>query len=301
MTIIPPVDIIDPDYSVLDLGDLDVTMLYIYEIKRDDYSDVHFHASFEMQYVTEGTLILETEGRTFQVRKGECVLIPPYVAHRNTGNNQHYGRFSMNVMLARDQNNDKKDFSEYVFYSDLFRRVDTVQYIADDDISGLFERFLALGGAPETRHRKELYLSMIFTSVSDMLRKRFPDSGAFGDSGSERLSLDDRKRGFMIEQYMALNYMNAGAARELQELLHLSRRQTDRIVRAATGSSIHQIAERYRMKMTGILTSQTDKPLGEIAEECGYTSYVGFYNAFLRFYGCSPEKYRKMKQSSSPD
>ena len=297
ITVILP-EIVDPEYSLLTIGDLDVTLLYTCGIKRDDYSDVHFHSCFEIQYITDGVMMLETEERIYEVKKGEVIIIPPYASHQNAENEHHYGRFSMNMILGRNQKNDKKEFSEFVYYSDLFRHIDSVQHITNKDISGFFEKYLRYDNTPGMKHLKELYLSIIFIRIAESLSETIPEYNRTYETEKQHLSLDDRKRAFMIEQYVVLNYMNVNACNELKELLHLSRRQTDRIVRTVTGSSLYQLIEKYRMKTAGLLTSQTDRAFNRIAEDCGYSSYVGFYNAFRRFYGYSPEKYREMKRNS---
>ena len=290
--IIQSVKVVEPESSVISLGDLDVTMLYIQGCSSDDYSDNHFHTSYEIQYVFDGTLLLETKDNVLTVKAGESVLIPPYVIHRNISEDQHYSRFSMSLFFEHNQKNDKEDFSEYVYYCELFRRIDTVRQLSDEGISHMFERFLSLGTNPEARHRKELYLSMIFTTVSDILKQSMSDGNIHTKGETKQLSLEDRKRGFMIEQYIALNYTDPDLSDGLRKMLYLSRRQTDRIVRSVFGEGICKITEKYKMKTAGLLTSQTDQPLKKIAQDIGYTSYVGFYNAFIRYYGCSPEKYR---------
>ena len=81
--------------------------------------------------------------------------------------------------------------------------------------------------------------------------------------------------------------------RELMEELHLSRRQIDRTVRACMGESLNSLLIRQRMNAAQVLLRYTERPITVIAEEVGYTSYVGFYSAFKKHIGISPDAYRQ--------
>ena len=53
-----------------------------FEVPPNSAFSVHTHPNEQITYVLEGKLFFESEGRTYSLRKGDCIVIPPDAPHR---------------------------------------------------------------------------------------------------------------------------------------------------------------------------------------------------------------------------
>ena len=85
---------------------------------------------------------------------------------------------------------------------------------------------------------------------------------------------------FLIHEFISLNYHRDASLRELAEILHLSERQAQRLVRARYGKSFRSVLSSTRIEVPKRLITSTNASLSEIAAAVGYRSYAGFWKAF---------------------
>lgn len=85
---------------------------------------------------------------------------------------------------------------------------------------------------------------------------------------------------FMIHEFFSNNYSFDVALCDLAEELHLSEKQTERLVLKYTGKTFKQELIARRMTMAERLLSEGEMPLSEIAQYVGYHSYSGFWKAY---------------------
>ena len=84
---------------------------------------------------------------------------------------------------------------------------------------------------------------------------------------------------------------------ELANLLGLSTRQTQRVLKQAFGKTYTQKLSDARMAAASQFLIQTDQSITEIAEKTGFSSIEHFSSTFHRFMGCSPREYRKQHRA----
>ncbi len=102
--------------------------------------------------------------------------------------------------------------------------------------------------------------------------------------------------GFIIQEFISTNYNKKIKLSDLACELHLSERQTERLVREHTGNSFKEEVRKIRINVAHRLLSSTEIPLSEIASYVGYESYAGFWKAAAagnprwRFTGNSRDK-----------
>lgn len=88
--------------------------------------------------------------------------------------------------------------------------------------------------------------------------------------------------GFLIREYLLLHYNSNICLSDLAKELHLSERQTERLVIKHTGNSFKEELCSIRLGIAKMLYGSTDMPLKEIAQYVGYDSYAGFWKAASR-------------------
>ena len=79
------------------------------------------------------------------------------------------------------------------------------------------------------------------------------------------------------------------------DLLHLSTKQTSRIILKTYGKPLSQLLSEKRLDVACYLLRYTDKSISEIVEYINFPSESYFYLQFKKTYGCTPYKYKKME------
>lgn len=87
---------------------------------------------------------------------------------------------------------------------------------------------------------------------------------------------------FLITEFFWANYAKDLRMRDLAQVLHLSQRQTQRLVLEATGRTFHEELIAVRLNVAEQLRRTSDMTLREIAEYVGYRSYAGFWKAMKK-------------------
>lgn len=59
-----------------------------------------------------------------------------------------------------------------------------------------------------------------------------------------------------------------------------------------TGLSLHQYLLQYRMQRAAQYLQESDMPISEVAEACGFTRMSYFSRKFRQYFGCVPSEYR---------
>lgn len=102
--------------------------------------------------------------------------------------------------------------------------------------------------------------------------------------------------GFVEEHY--------GEKITLQEIAQsagLGERECGRCFSRSIGMPPIEYLNRYRIRQAARLIVQTSDPIGQIAEQCGFSSDSYFGKMFREQMGCSPREYRKRKELTLPE
>jgi len=74
---------------------------------------------------------------------------------------------------------------------------------------------------------------------------------------------------------------------------HLSRSECSRVFKKVMGTSLFSFIQNYRIEKSCALLTETDAPISEIAESCGFSDGNYYTKVFQKVMGCSPSTYRK--------
>ena len=88
--------------------------------------------------------------------------------------------------------------------------------------------------------------------------------------------------GFLIHEFIAQHYSEDLHLQDLANILHLSQRQTERLVIAQTGNTFREELAAIRINIAKHLQKTTSMSLSEIAQYVGYRSYAGFWKAMKK-------------------
>ncbi len=88
--------------------------------------------------------------------------------------------------------------------------------------------------------------------------------------------------GFLICEFLSNHYNENLRLEDLANALHLSPRQTERLVIKATGNTFKKELTARRVTVAKHLLKTTDMSLDEISRYVGYQSYTGFWKAMKK-------------------
>jgi len=78
---------------------------------------------------------------------------------------------------------------------------------------------------------------------------------------------------------------------------HLSRSECSRVFKKVMGTSLFSFIQNYRIEKSCALLTETDAPISEIAESCGFSDGNYYTKVFQKVMGSSPSVYRKQHES----
>ncbi len=87
-------------------------------------------------------------------------------------------------------------------------------------------------------------------------------------------------------------HFNTVSLAELSKFFNYSERQIQRIIKTSTDLSFSENILRLKMKKAKKLLKNSDISISVIAKETGYTDSGTFRQAFKKYYGMTPQKYR---------
>ncbi|MDF2661699.1 MAG: transcriptional regulator, AraC family [Paenibacillus sp.] len=257
----------------------------------------HSHDFVEICYVCEGEGYHAVEDREYRVGKGDLFLINYDMAHAFYRGEEDGELVTYNLLFEPGFLDDSllpfHDFSSLAM-SYLFRSVwDDEPLRADLRLTFEEQReFESLIGKimQEYTIRPVGCLAVIRALMIELIVKIM--------RGFHRKSATDpeqRRNAAVIEaaiRHLDDRYYEAISLGELARKAFLSKNYFASLFKETTGISVYQYVQQARIEQACRLMGGTDKPLGDIALEVGFSDYKAFYSAFRKQKGVSPHVYR---------
>lgn len=97
-----------------------------------------------------------------------------------------------------------------------------------------------------------------------------------------------------------LEYIEAHSRRctlkELSGRFNFNQKYISALLKKKTGKTFSELLTQAKMKTICHLLENTDKPVREIAEMCGYSNQTFFYQKFMKLYHMTPKEYRSSRK-----
>ncbi|MBQ3084285.1 MAG: helix-turn-helix transcriptional regulator [Clostridia bacterium] len=207
---------------------------------------LHMHNYAEIHVITDGTMVYEAGDLRKTVESNSVLIIPPRCFH---------GCISMEETARHS-----------AFQIDLPCAEFAVRKVSGEVLDTFF-RLIDQAAAEHDYTELAAYISFLtapFCRAEPIYAQRISDSG------------------FLIHEFFVHHYSEDMHLSDLAEELHLSERQTERLVLEHTGRTFREELTRIRLLMADRLLKTTDLSLSEIARYVGYRSYAGFWKAIKK-------------------
>ncbi|MBQ6979529.1 MAG: helix-turn-helix domain-containing protein [Clostridia bacterium] len=256
----------------------------------------HFHAYHEIHIILDGEATVEINGKPVIVKKGDTLVLCPKVSHYTVKSTENILRFGFLFdFLTSGESKDKiGGFSEYDYYKNVLKSIKEYIVIRNDKIIATLKRMLEVGDFAEKRHVTEILFSLLWTDILEEVRKNI-DNKKSDYKDLEHSIATDKDYKIHAEEFFYNRYKERVTINDLAKSLYLSVSQTARVVRRVFGMSFKEVLLKQRIENAVMLIEKGNLSFDEIALDSGYNSYNGFFSAFKKYTGQTPEEYKKKR------
>ena len=272
-----------------------------YMVERDFeiyyYSDVHFrsvghhsHNYYEFYFFESGAVTMETAEKSFALRQGDLLVLPPGVSHRAvvTDDGQPYRRFVFWIG-AEYLNNLTAQAAEYGYLTQRAARDGACLYHFDllTFNSIRIRLFLLLDELHTQRYGRQERLRLEVRSLLLFLNR------LVHEQRETRNPKDEKNKYALISAYIDEHLAEPLTVEKIAGEFYLSKSYVSHLFRESTGLSVYKYLTKKRLDAI-CAAVHSGTPIGESCLTYGFQDYSSFYRAFQKEYGMSPSSYREL-------
>lgn len=251
----------------------------------------HTHLMFELHYLRRGLCrITDADGQAHIFGAENLCIIPPETLHGIRQLSEDVEWASIFFSISRVKKEPSPDYEKYSRLLENGRRIIFPENC--EKCFGIIGEWIKAqnGGGEHLSYVTKAYLTLLFVEILEKLESRRGEIEAQAAERADRddtIIIDDERR-YLIEKFVSESYADPSVSLDgIAGALHLSRKQTERIILKLTGSTLNKLVRSRRIEEARLL-SASGMPLARVAERVGYRSYSGFYVAYREVCGKPP-------------
>ena len=252
------------------------------------YSDVawryesHYHSAVEILWTLEGCVTYTVEGKTYDIRKNEVLIVPPGKEHglvMGEGSSRYLFLFEPDAILNML---DAKRLSS---------GLDRVFHLKEEDRKDIIS--LLQEAVDIYQERDLMWNTLCYSCMMRMyalLSQRYLSGMALrrhqGSPG------EDQEMIAGVLTYINNHYQEDVTLDQVASFAGFSRYYFSRSFRSKTGYSFKEYLCQKRIQVATDLLIHTRAPIQDIARESGFGSVATFNRLFRDYKKCTPTQYR---------
>lgn len=255
----------------------------------DEYP-IHFHDDMEVVFVLEGSIVLRNGYYTYTLKQGDIFILNDREMHSFTST----GEKNMVMMLQLDLTYFSKYYDNLrnnFFVTDMDDDSDESLEILRNILARIMMEILQKGHGYEHKVIESTH-NLIACLMSDFQYFVMED-GKFVNEAKNKGNKILAGRLNRITDYMYDNYARKLTLNEIANREHLSIYYLSHVIKEATGLSFQDLLSFIRVEESEKLLLGTNKKIGAIAEETGFSAVRYYIKHFETWYGMHPMEYRK--------
>ena len=274
------------DYNVPDFFLSDGPVVHQSPLTINTFSDIHHHDYYELMYVKNGEMEYFVDQYTFNLKRGDLLIIPPNVLHKLLDDNeQTCERIVISVT--------KKYISEI-----STKNTDLLQIFEEITKSKKYNITIKDDMLVKVENYLEILLDTQFSDKygDDLLFKiRFAQLFLLINNNYASYEIQVSFKSPLIEKiikYIDNNYSKTITIIDIANYFNVSSSSISHTFKDETGISIHKYLIKRRMvEVAKLIRESVD--LHEVAYTCGFNDYTSFFRTFKKEYLMTPLEYRK--------
>jgi len=248
-------------------------------ILKNDFSTLpHMHKEMEIISVLNGRARFHIDSLSFDIKKGDVVLVSPYQIHNATFlADEEYERccicFDLDLLYDKKLNND------------LENGIVTINNIINDPLCAELVKEACLAKVNEEsgwEFKVIGNLSKLFGILKE--KDLFSNSNSF---------LQTKIQNRLIISFVSENYNKDISSKSVAEALHIDGSYFCRLFKANFGCNFQDYLSRYRIEKAKTMLKNSELSVSEISESVGFNSFSYFTKCFRQYTSLTPSQYRK--------
>ena len=246
---------------------------------------LHCHINYEIYCIEKGEITVQIENEDKRISGPAVFIIPPGVYHifKNCPEDSECYLFEFSLT-------DEGIGRSFQKYSQILAGLATPRLIPTDQLDfGDLRVFETLD--EEKRFKLHAKTGMLLIELFNKLKKtadRDADPAAY-----KKIALQKELMVANIIAYMEKNARGPLSLSDISESLGFSERQIERLLKEVMHDTFFSLLNKYRIKIAAISIDSGETSLTQVAEDCGFSNYVTFWNHFTKLMGMTPSEYKK--------
>nr|WP_315020448.1 AraC family transcriptional regulator [uncultured Aminipila sp.] len=250
---------------------------------------IHFHDDMEVVYVLEGSVGLKNGYYNYILKQGDIFILNDREIHSFTKTDEE----NMVMMLQMDLSY----FSNY--YGNLKNNFFVTDMHGDDESLDVLRNILGRI-MMEVLEKGYGYEHKVIESTHNLLACLLSDFQYFAMDDGKYINETKNKANKVlagrlrrITDYMYENYTRKLTLNEIADREHLSIYYLSHVIKEATGLSFQDLLSFIRVEESEKLLLGTNKKIGAISEEMGFSAVRYYIKHFKTWFELHPQEYRK--------
>ncbi len=246
----------------------------------------HWHEEFELTYVVNGNLNLQTSSGVYELKKGDMAFINSNVLHSAKGS------CLLNTFVFHPYFiSGGKDTAVYEKYVSPIEKCSSLPCLVMSDLpKDMLKEYRKAFEA--LRNDSFGYELTVRESLGKILLHIYESSREIIESPRGEKTPDTSRIGEMLT-YIHEKYREEVTIRDLSSAAGLSGREVQRCFSRVIGESPIRYLIRYRLQQSvNLMALSPELTISEIAERSGFPSPAYYTKKFREVYGVTPKEYR---------
>lgn len=249
----------------------------------------HRHNAFEVHFVTSGNCTIRAGEENYSLKEEDLFLLAPGVYHSIKNASDDFDRicllFEIGPTTKDNMDQETRELVSAIQSAKIAQfhqagMAHTLQKIKETAMKGDRQ----IGGKAKLQTLMELFLIDLAEHLDT--RETVTASG---------ISSLDKQRGFLIDEFFHGNFHINDGDRLLADILCVSSRQLDRVLKKLYGKGFREKLLEVRLEIAKDFLYTGDKSIVEISELMGYGSPANFGTFIKNMTGKTPSAIRKEK------
>lgn len=256
----------------------------------------HWHEEMEIAMIREGTCFYNIDLNTYEVHKGDLILIPPQVLHGVSQTERADSMVSDSIVFSFYMLGCQyPDFCTTKYLQPLAGQKWTHPLIIsprDSNYRELAESFWKIQNCYLQKEQAyELNLKSLLFHFFYLL---FQDSAVSCDFTPDNTEITEKIK--IVLLYMQEHYQNHISVSELAGLCHFSDYHFMRFFKKHVNMTCVEYLNYYRLTRTLGQLAGSEMPVTDIAFGNGFNNISYFNRQFRKYFGMTPKEYRSLQK-----
>lgn len=253
-----------------------------FEFDTSEVQNTHFHQNLEIVYVLEGSVEVQIEPETYNLKKGDFLLI--------NANKRHSWRATEEKILLASFQINFTMLAEYMETNQLLFWCNTT--VDKNESYEQLKRVLdqMLNRSYDKEKEGAIYLNSIYYEAIYLLVAYFMIKA--DDVRMKENFTPDNSRIFEIQNYVQANYQKQLSLNDLAQKLYLSNAYLSKYIKKHFGLSFLEYVNNIRLFHAVDELVYSEKKITRIALDNGFPTTAAFNKAFKEIYNMTPSAYR---------